>query len=643
MSERYYCEDRGSDGGQASLRTPLLRGAGHSLQRSSYTRSDEPLEYETAEASQAITRGGTTGPGTARTILDFAYGLRVLKSVLRRDFGVMEKEILYRVGFEGARMYFSAQNLGPPDTDPRKELAKLIETCAAGGLSRFTVADLDKASRFIELRARGTLEELGFDDAKEHRSEPACSYTCGFVAWMCQHVFDGHAGDGTDEIVATEVECVTQGKGECRYLAGPRAQLRERGFGPVERKESKQEHTLRLNEEILLKNLDLQNTNLSLERQLRKKSEELRRAEDSHRALVDLCPDPIITVTLDGKVEAINAAGMEVLGHEPRANGSDPCISNIFADLDTVSQLIWSAEKEGVVRSQEFGLVRKDGSTITGEVSARLMDIPAGRTIQLVIKDVSEKRDLQMTVDETKEEAQLLNDLLSHDIVNYVTAAMHFLENLRRSPHLTEDDRKNLSIVAKDIKGAYELAAVVRDASRTRALGEKDCEARDLGSVLSETIEEARKMYWDRRIRISFDRPAEPRYALGNALLPRVFANLISNSVKFDPSEEVVIDACIEPHVDGGAECWQVRIADHGKGIPDGDKKRVFDRFYRGDTSMPGTGLGLYMVSQLVGVCKGKVWAEDRVQGDHTKGAVMVVQLQRVVNGQRRDHGRSAK
>jgi signal transduction histidine kinase len=56
-------------------------------------------------------------------------------------------------------------------------------------------------------------------------------------------------------------------------------------------------------------------------------------------------------------------------------------------------------------------------------------------------------------------------------------------------------------------------------------------------------------------------------------------------------------------------------------------KDRVFNRLQRGDTKARGLGLGLYIVNALVESYHGKVWVEDRVQGDYKKGSRFVVLL----------------
>ena len=60
--------------------------------------------------------------------------------------------------------------------------------------------------------------------------------------------------------------------------------------------------------------------------------------------------------------------------------------------------------------------------------------------------------------------------------------------------------------------------------------------------------------------------------------------------------------------------------------VPDDLKDEIFERFNRAPKKK-GTGLGLHIVKTLATRYHGKVWVEDRVRGDHTKGAVFRVEL----------------
>ncbi|WP_432119845.1 sensor histidine kinase [Streptomyces sp. bgisy032] len=88
--------------------------------------------------------------------------------------------------------------------------------------------------------------------------------------------------------------------------------------------------------------------------------------------------------------------------------------------------------------------------------------------------------------------------------------------------------------------------------------------------------------------------------------LRQVMGNLLSNAIRHTPpGGRVVLDA---HRVPGGVE---LRVTDTGSGIPPEDLPRVFDRFWRGDTSRSrktgGSGLGLSIVRQLVRAHGGEV------------------------------------
>ena len=74
-----------------------------------------------------------------------------------------------------------------------------------------------------------------------------------------------------------------------------------------------------------------------------------------------------------------------------------------------------------------------------------------------------------------------------------------------------------------------------------------------------------------------------------------------------------------------GKEFVRVDITDTGPGIPDDIKEKLFERMERGHTTARGHGLGLYLARTVLEMIGGCIWAEDRVPGDHTKGARFVV------------------
>ncbi len=122
--------------------------------------------------------------------------------------------------------------------------------------------------------------------------------------------------------------------------------------------------------------------------------------------------------------------------------------------------------------------------------------------------------------------------------------------------------------------------------------------------------------------------PPDECQVMANDLINEIFSNLIENSIKHSsPDKPLVIDIIQSEVCEDNKEYDRVSVEDNGPGIPDGIKEKLFTRFFRGQTMTRGKGLGLYLVKTLVDDFNGKVWVEDRVPGDHTKGAKFVVMI----------------
>ncbi len=96
--------------------------------------------------------------------------------------------------------------------------------------------------------------------------------------------------------------------------------------------------------------------------------------------------------------------------------------------------------------------------------------------------------------------------------------------------------------------------------------------------------------------------------------LAEVLTNLLDNADKYSPAgTEIVIEA------EAGAEWVTVQVRDHGPGLPADALDRVFDKFYRADTSETratrGYGLGLYICRQFVEAHGGTIRAANHAGG----------------------------
>jgi PAS domain S-box-containing protein len=94
----------------------------------------------------------------------------------------------------------------------------------------------------------------------------------------------------------------------------------------------------------------------------------------------------------------------------------------------------------------------------------------------------------------------------------------------------------------------------------------------------------------------------------------QVLVNLIENAIKYSPAGGR-IEVGLEPGQESGAETVIFYVKDEGLGIPAEEQARIFEKFYRLDPQMTrgvgGTGLGLYICSELVNRMGGQIWVES--------------------------------
>lgn len=116
--------------------------------------------------------------------------------------------------------------------------------------------------------------------------------------------------------------------------------------------------------------------------------------------------------------------------------------------------------------------------------------------------------------------------------------------------------------------------------------------------------------------------PNFPLLRVNPALMELVFLNLLENAIKYGPTQcEIKIIAATN---DTGAT---IDVDDDGDGIPESERKIVFEKFYRsqqGDRKIAGTGLGLYICRGIVEAHGGTIAAIDPYDG---KGACLRIQL----------------
>jgi two-component system sensor histidine kinase KdpD len=188
---------------------------------------------------------------------------------------------------------------------------------------------------------------------------------------------------------------------------------------------------------------------------------------------------------------------------------------------------------------------------------------------------------------------------------------------------LSPTDRAELlDTVYDETERLERLVTNILELSRIRAGGlEVRRQPVDLRDLAQAAIRRLRPLARAHRVRL--DVPAHlAEVEVDVQMLEQVFGNLLENALRFAaPGSEILVTCC--PGL--ARDEIEVRVADHGPGVPVEARDRIFDEFARvdarGDAS--GTGLGLAIVRALVTAHGGRVWCEETPGGGATFVFVM--------------------
>jgi two-component system sensor histidine kinase VicK len=235
------------------------------------------------------------------------------------------------------------------------------------------------------------------------------------------------------------------------------------------------------------------------------------------------------------------------------------------------------------------------------------------------VEDISRRKALELDLKKLYEYQETLVHMVAHDLkspIHTITSLTGFLKkNLQKLPAegTNEKNEQSLLFVQMISDTCAKAYAIIRD---LLLIGEfkssHDFEATDLKSFLESQLAILGVNAHNKGIRLAFDSPPGPVYASVNKdKFTRVLENLLSNAVKFtDPGGQVTLSLKKEgPRV-------RLQISDTGIGIPAGLQPSIFNMFTKasreGTQGETTTGLGLYIVKQIVEMHGGRIWVESQ-------------------------------
>ena len=194
------------------------------------------------------------------------------------------------------------------------------------------------------------------------------------------------------------------------------------------------------------------------------------------------------------------------------------------------------------------------------------------------------------------------------------------------------DLKQRLTVIYRNAEKLLQLVNQLLDFRKLEMRGERlSVSMGDMVVFVRDAVEAFRGLVKEKGITLTFESKVEHFYMnYDHDKVYKVVNNLLSNAVKFTPSGGC-IGVGVESSVRNGREYVAVSVRDTGCGMEEGDKERIFTRFYQvedGHKTQPGSGIGLHLVKGYVDLHGGEITVDSRPGEGSTFTVLLPADLQ---------------
>ena len=240
---------------------------------------------------------------------------------------------------------------------------------------------------------------------------------------------------------------------------------------------------------------------------------------------------------------------------------------------------------------------------------------------RMAAQQVELRRD-RVKLEETSRIRQEFTANASHELKTPLHAISGYAELLETGMVEPQDVRPFAGKIRREAQRMTQLVGDIIDLTKLDGgaadVPREDC---DLYRIAQNAVDSLEPAAADRQVKLTLQGTAAPIRGIPQMLYSIIY-DLCDNAIKYNRAGGRV-DLSVQP----GPESTVLRVRDTGIGIPQEDRERIFERFYRVDKSrskeVGGTGLGLSIVKHAVMIHRGKIELESRVG----EGTVFTVTL----------------
>lgn len=325
-----------------------------------------------------------------------------------------------------------------------------------------------------------------------------------------------------------------------------------------------------------------------------------------YEAILAYIGEGLIVIDKSGKIITFNKAAESLLGYKEDEVLGHELTEVIKIDYQT------SVEESKLSPSRQSSLyfIRKDKTKFPAAITTTSYGIDTNILgTATLFRDVT----MEQNIDKMKNE---FISLASHQLRTPLAAIKWYTEMLLKGDagKLLPEQEEFANTIYTSTERMIDLVNLLLNISRIES-GRITVEPMptDMKKLVNEVVQEVKIRYKDKNqtITASYHEPL-PIINIDPRLVRQVYINLLTNACKYTPEKGEITIELSKNKTDIVS-----KIADNGYGIPDEDQDKLFGKYFRGLKTVTrtnqGTGLGLYLVKDIVDLSRGKIWFESKV------------------------------
>lgn len=362
---------------------------------------------------------------------------------------------------------------------------------------------------------------------------------------------------------------------------------------------------------------------------------EMKESKEHFEQIFNTSPDAAIITNLnDGTIIDLNDAYTRITGF----NKSD-CIGkstfdiNIWKDIKDRNEVVKSLKEKGYCENYEAQFIRKDGTEITGLMSAKIIDLQMTPHIISISRDITERKKADRKISEQNEMLKRINSekdkffsIIAHDLRSPFSLFLGLTEIMSKDIKnmKIEDIQEYVNHLNKSANNLYRLLTNLLEWSKMqRGLTAFNPEILNVTKIMRETLDVYLDIVDQKGIKINSSIPNNLIAFCDKQMLETILRNLMSNAIKFTSK-----GGSIEVTGRNIKTKLEITIRDTGIGMSEDILKNIFRidnlKSRKGTENEPSTGLGLLLCKEFVKKNNGEIFA----QSEEGKGSMFKVILE---------------